>query len=74
MTPGSVLSAMTRSSPPPFGQVARSMAKTRLSRAIELMGVVRALGGGSSLGGWLCALGRATMCARSGGLGANGPW
>ena len=54
-------------------QVDRSMANTRFNRAIQLIGVVGALGGGSSLDGLLVALGRGTMCARSRALGANRP-
>ena len=74
MRAGSVISAMARSSPPQRGQVERSMANTRFNRAIQLIGVVGALGWGSSLGGLLTALGRVTTSARSHALGANKPW
>ena len=61
MTAGSVTVAMTRTSPPHWGQRLRSMAHTRWRRAIQLIGAVRALGACSLPGGPVGALGRATM-------------
>jgi hypothetical protein len=67
MTSGSSMQAITRSLPPPFGQVSISMAKTRLRRCIHVMGA-RALWGASALG-WRLG----TMCSRCLQLGANTP-
>jgi len=51
------------------------MANTRLSRAIQLSGVLPILGPLSPFAHTLLAtLGRATMSARSRAWGANNPW
>ena len=53
----------------------KSMANTRFSRAIQLIGAVHASGADSAAALALFAtLGRATMPARSRALGANTPW
>jgi drug/metabolite transporter (DMT)-like permease len=75
MTPGSVMTAITCRSPPPWGHRLKSTANTRLSRAIQLIGVLQAVDAHSSLAlALLTTLGRATMPARSRALGANTPW
>ncbi|MGK0171169.1 MAG: hypothetical protein ACI9W2_002898 [Gammaproteobacteria bacterium] len=74
MTPGSVMAPMTRSSPPQVGHVLKSMANTRFTRAIQLIGLVRSLDGdSSSVAALVATLGRATMAALSRALGANTP-
>ena len=66
VTPGSVMTAITRSSPPQLGHLLKSMANTRFSRAIQLIGVVHTLAAvPSAPPALLAALGRATMSARS---------
>ena len=44
MTSGRVTSAITRSRPPQSGQIDRSIANTRLSLSIQLIGAVGAAG------------------------------
>ena len=75
VTPGSVMRAITRSSPPQLGHLLKSMANTRFSRAIQLMGAVHASGTDCAAPlALLATLGRATMLARERALGANTPW
>jgi hypothetical protein len=62
MTPGSVIAPMTSLEPPHLGHRLKSMANTQCNRAIELIGVLRTPGwGSSSVARLLATLGRATM-------------
>ena len=64
MTPGSVMAAITCSSPPQLGHRLKPMATTRFSRASQLIGVVHALAAVSSAPPALLAtLGRGTSAA-----------
>ncbi len=68
MTSGSSMQAMTRSVPPHFGQVSMSMANTRFSRCIHVMGA----GDGP---GFACSGSRlGTIRCRCLQFGANTPW
>lgn len=68
MTSGSSMQAMTQSLLPPIGQVAMSIANTRLSRCIQVIGASR-WSGFSPLGS-----GFGAMCLRYLQFGANTPW
>ena len=74
MTWGSVTAPMTFSSPPQRGQVEISIANTRLSRAIQLIGAVWALGASSLDTERVISGRRGTTRWRWRALGANTPW
>lgn len=57
MTPGSVIAPMTWLEPPHVGHLLESMVNTRRDRAIQFIGMVRALGADSlSVAGFLATL------------------
>ena len=75
MSAGSVTAAMTRTGPAQRGQYLKSIANTRRSRCIQVMGAV----GSDSLAfsPWFGAGGEdwlPTMRRRCFALGANNPW
>ena len=74
MTLGAVITAITRNSPPQGGQRFKSMANTRLRRAIQPSGATTIWDAHSSFAVTFTSLGRATMSARRRALGADTPW